>query len=36
MANNLRYGYSPFYSEDTCGSNEEDENEQYWKTTSYK
>jgi hypothetical protein len=29
MANNLRYGYSPFYSEDTCGSNEEDENEQY-------
>jgi hypothetical protein len=29
MANNVRYGYSPFYSEDTCDAHEEDENEQY-------
>jgi hypothetical protein len=28
MANNLRYGYSPFYSEDS-DAHEEDENEQY-------
>ncbi len=29
MANNLRYGYAPSYSEDTCETHEEDENEQY-------
>lgn len=29
MAINLRYGYAPSYSEDTCETHEEDENEQY-------
>lgn len=29
MANNLRYGYAPSYSEHTVDTHEEDENEQY-------
>lgn len=36
MANNIRYGRAPSYTEDTFETHEEGENEQYWKIISYR